>query len=139
MASVEAPPLDPTTTVSGSDNDDGDNQVQGDDDSPIPDVPDEDDVPEVNGEAGDEDEGLFGEGEDDEPEEQTRKRTLDDQELDSGDEIDREDRVPNEQADDQDQEQEQVLNREPAQIATHPLPQGSDGEVRFSRQHSNLA
>lgn len=101
---------------------------------------DDDDIPldeskQTNGDEGQDeaasDQGLFGEGDEEEEEMdgQEKPRELDDEELDSGDDEDRDDRVRDEQQDEQEQEPERILNREPAQIATHPLPEGSDGEV----------
>lgn len=80
-----------------------------------------------NGDAGS-DQGLFGDEDDEALDDQPKRRTLDDEELDSGDDADRNDRQLDDQQDELD-DQEIELNREGAQIATHALPHGDDGEV----------
>ncbi|KAF2745400.1 hypothetical protein M011DRAFT_426994 [Sporormia fimetaria CBS 119925] len=80
--------------------------------------------PELDDEDGDD---LFGDGGDDE-EEPPSMRKLDDADLDSGDDEGRTDRVPHTQhAAEEAEEQTQTLMD--ADIARHPIPEPSDGEL----------
>jgi RNA polymerase-associated protein LEO1 len=56
------------------------------------------------------------------------QRKLDDEDLDSGDDVDRTDRVPD-ATQDVEEGEEQTFNYMDAEIARHPVPEPSDGEL----------
>ena len=67
---------------------------------------------------------LFGDEDNEDADATANTPALDDRDLDSDDGTGREDPLQEERED-----EEQSPNREPAQIATHALPRGSDGEL----------
>ncbi|KAH0551450.1 hypothetical protein GP486_007335 [Trichoglossum hirsutum] len=80
-----------------------------------------------------EDEGLFGSDDDgdrdDAGETPPRHRSLDDSELDSGDDEDRRDRAA--RVDGEVEQEEESATIQDVQLGRHPVPEGSDGEVRM--------
>ncbi|KAF2264580.1 hypothetical protein CC78DRAFT_568264 [Lojkania enalia] len=91
------------------------------------------DTVEENGVEDDDEDDLFGDGgddDDDDDEQPKGLRKLDDEELDSGDDAGRTDRIRAD-SDDQDavEEDQQTFNYMDADIARHPIPEPSDGEL----------